>query len=125
VLRLLAGLVVLGPLLAGCGGGGGGGEDLTYDELVAKGDELYHGRGTCAVCHGADLRGTDMGPPFLDEIYAPGHHADTAFFAAVENGVRPHHWQFGSMPPLPTVDEDDVEAIVAYVRQEQREAGIR
>lgn len=112
-------------LLGGCGGEeGSGGEQLTGAALVARGDELYHGEGTCQTCHGADLEGTSMGPSFLDATYAPDHHPDASFYAAVEDGVRPHHWDFGSMPALPHLDDDDVEAIVAYVRAEQREAGI-
>jgi hypothetical protein len=65
-----------------------------------------------------------MGPSFLDPIYAPGHHPDESFFRAVENGVQPHHWDFGPMPPLSHLDRDDVEAIVAYVRSVQVENGI-
>lgn len=98
---------------------GGGGD------LVARGDRLYHGEGTCQTCHGPDLRGTTMGPTFLDEIYAPGHHPDASFHAAVQDGVQPHHWDFGPMPALPHLSEDDVDAIVAYVRSVQEENGIR
>lgn len=114
--------LVAAVVLAGCAGGdaaeSGGGD------LVARGDELYHGAGTCQTCHGADLQGTAMGPPFLDSIYAPDHHPDEAFFAAVENGVRPHHWDFGPMPRIEGLDDDDITAIVAYVRDEQRRAGV-
>ena len=63
-------------------------------------------------------------PPFLDAVYAPDHHPNSAFFSAVKNGVQPHHWDFGPMPALPHLDDDDTEAIVAYIRQEQRRAGI-
>lgn len=65
-----------------------------------------------------------MGPSFLSPIYAPDHHPDAAFRAAVANGVVPHHWSFGPMPPLPEVSEAEVEAIIAYVRDQQRCAGI-
>jgi hypothetical protein len=41
-----------------------------------------------------------------------------------EDLVEPHHWDFGPMPPQPDVSRADVEAIVAYVRAEQKEAGI-
>lgn len=103
---------------------GGGGEPSPAD-LEARGDELFHGKATCATCHGADLQGTPMGPPLLDRIYAPGHHPDAAFYRAVANGVQPHHWDFGPMPALTThSDEDDVEAIIAYVRSRQRANGI-
>ena len=79
----------------------------------------------CARCHGGDLRGTKEGPPLLDAIYAPGHHADAAFLLAVRNGVRPHHWNFGPMPPVPNLTDAQVGAIVAFVRAEQQAVGIR
>lgn len=78
---------------------------------------------TCAECHGSDLRGTDQGPPFLDRIYAPNHHSDDAFYLAVARGAPAHHWSFGDMPAQ-DVPEDDVKAIVAYVRSEQQRAAI-
>ena len=109
-------------LVLGCGGGGS--EPTTGADLVAEGDRLFHGEGTCQTCHGADLRGTTMGPTFLDDVYAPAHHPDSAFQRAVEQGVRPHHWDFGPMPAFPHLDTDDVRAITAYVRSEQRKAGI-
>jgi mono/diheme cytochrome c family protein len=99
--------------------GSSGGSDQA---LIAEGRQGYEA--TCAACHGTDLKGTATGPPFLSPIYAPNHHPDAAFFNAAANGVQPHHWQFGPMPALPAVSEDDVRAIVAYVRAEQAEAGI-
>ena len=80
---------------------------------------------TCAACHGNDLKGTFQGPPFLDSIYQPSHHGDAAFLVAVRSGVRPHHWNFGAMPPLPGLTDAQVAAIVAFVRAQQRAAGIR
>lgn len=90
--------------------------------LVTRGREAFEAN--CAACHGEDLQGTKTGPPLLDPIYAPNHHPDEAFFSAVANGVQPHHWEFGPMPPQPAVSEDDVEAIVEYVRAEQEKASI-
>lgn len=34
--------------------------------LVAEGEQLY--AGSCAECHGADLRGTDRGPSRLSAV---------------------------------------------------------
>ena len=115
--RLTALAVVVLALTAACG-------KESPTDLVAKGEQLYQGEATCATCHGSDLRGTTMGPPFLHEVYAPGHHPDAAFQRAVRNGVQPHHWQLGPMPPLPHLSADDVAAVTAYVRSQQREAGI-
>ena len=79
----------------------------------------------CASCHGADLKGSDKGPPLLHKIYEPSHHADIAFQLAVKNGARAHHWKFGDMKPVEGVTSDDVAHITAYVRMHQRQAGIR
>jgi mono/diheme cytochrome c family protein len=78
----------------------------------------------CAPCHGANAAGTDQGPPLVHNIYNPGHHADGAFFLATKLGVRQHHCPFGNMPPQPQVTEDQVAAIVRYVRELQVANGI-
>jgi mono/diheme cytochrome c family protein len=91
-------------------------------QLAREGRELFES--SCAACHGVNLKGTDDGPSFLDPIYAPNHHPDEAFYNAVKNGVQPHHWNFGAMPPQPRFTDADIEALVAYVRSEQREAGV-
>jgi mono/diheme cytochrome c family protein len=90
-------------------------------DLVARGEELY--AESCASCHGADLRGTDRGPSHLSEVYRPDHHADAAFVLAAKQGVRAHHFGFGDMPPVPGLDDDDLTAIVAYVRSVQEREG--
>ena len=80
---------------------------------------------SCASCHGANLQGSDKGPPMLSKIYEPSHHGDASFQLAVKNGSRAHHWKFGDMAPVPGLTPDDVAQITAYVRLEQRKAGIQ
>jgi mono/diheme cytochrome c family protein len=89
---------------------------------LAEGERLYND--TCARCHGVFGAGSDTGPPLVDIIYEPNHHADIAFQRAVALGVAAHHWRFGNMPPVPGVDTAAVGRITAYVRWLQREAGI-
>lgn len=89
---------------------------------AGKGEQLF--RTNCARCHGAQARGTNQGPPLIHPVYRPGHHADLTFHWAVSRGARQHHWQFGDMPPLPGVSPEEVGHIIAYVRREQRKAGI-
>lgn len=89
----------------------------------AAGKKLFAAR--CAQCHGADLRGSPTGPPLLHKIYEPAHHGDVAFQLAVRNGSRAHHWKFGDMQPVPGLTPDEVAHITAYVRHEQRKAGIQ
>ena len=78
----------------------------------------------CAQCHGANAAGADKGPPLVHATYNPGHHAGGAFFLAVRNGVRQHHWPYGNMPAQPQVGQDDVAGIIAYVRELQQANGI-
>lgn len=79
---------------------------------------------TCAACHGLKAAGTDKGPPLVHDIYNPGHHADGAFFLAAKIGVRRHHWRYGDMPPQPQVAEQQIAAIVQYLRELQVANGI-
>ncbi len=75
---------------------------------------------TCVLCHGVNAAGTNQGPPLVHEIYEPGHHADFTFRNAVSQGVPAHHWNFGNMPPVPGVSEEQVEQIICYIRELQR-----
>lgn len=79
----------------------------------------------CASCHGADATGTNQGPAFLDAVYRPGHHSDQAFLLAVRRGARSHHWNFGDMPPVEGLSDEQVAFIVEFIRARQVEAGIQ
>lgn len=115
---------VLAFALSACGASGSAddsGIEIPDAELVTAGAGLYAEE--CAACHGADLRGTDNGPSHLSDVYEPGHHGDAAFVLAVRRGVQPHHWSFGSMPPIEDLTDDDIAAIVAFVRDVQNREG--
>ncbi|NOX28863.1 MAG: c-type cytochrome [Actinobacteria bacterium] len=88
---------------------------------TGRGAELYSSM--CASCHGGDLRGTDLGPSHLSILYEPNHHTDDSFRSAITNGARQHHWSFGDMVPVVGLDDDDIDAIIAYVRQQQQIQG--
>lgn len=114
---LIGGLV----LLSACAGGS---DDRPASTPFSGLDgRVLYGQ-ACALCHGTDLQGTDQGPPFIDAIYRSGHHADAAFLLAVRQGARSHHWGFGDMPPVDGLTDEQVEAIVQFVREQQRQAGI-
>ena len=79
----------------------------------------------CASCHGVNAAGQKgVAPPLIHKIYEPGHHADISFLLAAKNGVRAHHWPFGNMPPVPSVNAEDVAQIVRFIRSVQRANGI-
>jgi mono/diheme cytochrome c family protein len=114
-------VAVLALLLAACGDGAEDEVDEQDPVMVAAGAELYEA--SCAKCHGSNLRGTDKGPSHLSIVYQPGHHGDGAFQIAVLIGSTAHHWNFGPMPPVEGLSEGDVDAIIAFVRQRQRDEG--
>ncbi|NNC91494.1 MAG: cytochrome c [Acidimicrobiia bacterium] len=105
--------------LASCGGVSGVSSDATGD--VEAGEQLYDAK--CAECHGEDLRGTDRGPSHLSVVYEPSHHGDAAFLLAARQGVRQHHWDFGDMPPIDGLSDEDLASITAYVRSVQEREG--
>ena len=117
----VAALGSVGAVLAACGG---------FDPAAAGnvGAGSLDGRGLyaahCALCHGGDLKGTRTGPPLLGAVYRPGHHADAAFLVAMHRGSPQHHWNFGPMAPVPGLTDAQVASITAFVRAEQRAAGI-
>lgn len=122
-LRLVVLAAVLGIVVAACGRSEDtpAGIPVQNSDLVAAGDVLY--QANCAACHGSDLRGTDKGPSHLSVVYVPGHHGDLAFVVAARAGVRAHHWDFGNMAPVEGLSDDDLTAIIAFVRETQRIEG--
>jgi len=117
-LGLLVALVGIG---ASCGGDDDAADTASLDQPVALGEQLYINK--CASCHGTDLRGTDSGPSHLSIVYEPGHHPDDAFRAAVLQGVTAHHWEFGDMQPVAGLTDEDLDAIIAFVRAAQERDG--
>ena len=90
--------------------------------LASIGEAVFEAN--CAECHGTNAAGTDNGPPLVHNIYNSRHHADASFHFAVRAGARQHHWRFGDMPPQEQVTDDEVPAIIAYVRELQQANGI-
>jgi mono/diheme cytochrome c family protein len=121
--RNLALAVTMAFALAACGDSTEGGEGDTPiapqdGALALRGAEVF--QASCARCHGADVRGTDNGPSLLSEVYEPDHHADLSFLLAVQRGTPAHHWR---MPPIEGLTQDDVAAVTAFVRENQRTQG--
>lgn len=110
--------------------GGGSGDSLAevtvpqLTDIQMQGEAVF--KTNCASCHGVNAAGKDgFGPPLVHKIYEPSHHGDMAFVLAVKQGVRAHHWKFGNMPPVAGVSDQEVQAIIAYVRALQRANGIQ
>ena len=114
--------LVLALVSASCGGDSDE-SDAAGDSTGAGGDGAAIYADTCAACHGDDLRGTSQGPSHLSIVYEPGHHSDDAFRSAIANGSPQHHWDFGDMPPVEGLDDEQVDAVIAYVREVQEREG--
>ncbi len=98
-----------------------GGEDVPEAATATEGAALYEQ--SCASCHGSDLRGSDRGPSHLSQVYAPDHHPDASFRAAITQGSPAHHWQFGDMAPVAGLDDEEIDVIIAYIREQQEVHG--
>ncbi|QYG91858.1 cytochrome c [Iamia sp. SCSIO 61187] len=115
----MAALAVAGVAQVGAACGDDGGRT---EAGPTTGAELY--QRSCASCHGRDLRGTDLGPSHLSQVYAPDHHPDASFRAAIEEGSTAHHWDFGDMPPIRGLSDDEIDLVIAYVREQQEIHGL-
>lgn len=83
--------------------------------LAWQGRALYKKR--CASCHGKTTGGTTKGPPLV--VYDTEHFDDDAFYTAIQHGVRQNHWNFGDMPPIPGLTNEQAWKIIVYVRETQ------
>jgi mono/diheme cytochrome c family protein len=122
-------LVATIALAAACGGGGdgaGAGESAIEGPPgtgVDRGAAVYAAK--CAECHGANLEGTRRGPSHLSIVYEPGHHNDLSFRQAIKNGAAQHHFRFGPMPPVSGLTDEDITAVIAFIRAEQESRGFQ
>jgi cytochrome c oxidase cbb3-type subunit 3 len=80
--------------------------------LIARGKTLYEIN--CRACHGADLRGGDIGGPNLlrSQVVLNDQHGEQ-ILPVVRNGrMNPG---MPVMPPQPNLSDDDVKAIAEYI----------
>jgi mono/diheme cytochrome c family protein len=89
-------------------------------ENIAKGDGLYHGKGTCFVCHGQTGVGDGSAAVGLDP--SPRNFTNAAFHRARTDGelmwVLKHGSAGTAMVPLvgSVIDEDEAWLILLYER---------
>ena len=102
------------PVQGGRGAGGQGGRGFPAQQrpladpaVIARGKTLYEV--TCRACHGADLRGGDMGGPNLLRSPIALNDNDGESIGAIVRTGR------GEMPPS-DLPEESTKAIAAYIR---------
>lgn len=121
---ILAGSGALLPMYAQGGGRRPGGfvpgqERSPGDPAqVARGKALYGIH--CTGCHGADLRGGDLGGPNLLRSQVALSDKDGELIVPVIQGSR----QSGGMPAIP-IGPEDAKAVAAYVRSIEATIGVQ
>jgi cytochrome c oxidase cbb3-type subunit 3 len=105
----------------GPGGRGGRGQIATFPAqqrppgdpaLIARGKSLFEVN--CRLCHGADLRGGDMGGVNLlrSDLVLRDQHGE--LILPVVHGGRANPGM-PPMPPFPQLSDDDVKALAEYI----------
>ena len=89
-------------------------------EMLALGDRIFHGQvggATCTGCHGANAKGTPLGPDLTDTHWLWGDGSYAAISKTITAGV-PQPKQYRSpMPPMggAQLSADQVSAVAAYI----------
>ena len=91
-------------------------------EAALAGEKLFIAN--CSMCHGDRAGGTNQGPPLVHQIYEPGHHSNASFVIAVARGVRAHHWDFGNMPAVESLEIEEIHQVICYIRELQLASGL-
>ena len=85
--------------------------------MLQRGDEVFHGPGNCATCHGEDATG-DVGPNLTDEEWLHTKGSYLTILQQVLVGVTAERSRSGVvMPPRggSNISDADVHAVAAYV----------
>lgn len=117
-------LVVAALFAPACGGGtekGGGAAGSANAVDLAAGEQSY--MDFCGSCHGRNFEGSAAGPSQLDPHFAPETTSDDAFRAAITNGAPEEHFDFTPMPAIGSLDDSEIDNVIAYVRGVQEERG--
>jgi glucose/arabinose dehydrogenase/mono/diheme cytochrome c family protein len=88
--------------------------------MVALGDRIFHGQvggATCTGCHGADAKGTPLGPDLTDTEWLWGDGSYASIAKTITSGVPLPKKYRSPMPPMggAQLSSDQVSALAAYV----------
>jgi mono/diheme cytochrome c family protein len=84
---------------------------------IAQGDSIFHGKGNCYACHGANAEGA-VGPNLTDAEWLHSDGSYDAIVKQVTTGVPQAESKSGiAMPPKggSSITDDEVKAVAAYV----------
>jgi mono/diheme cytochrome c family protein len=85
-------------------------------EQVAAGDKLFHGQ-TCTGCHGADAKGSPVGPDLTTGKYLWGDGSLASIRTAIQDGVAMPKQYRQPMPAMggAQLSADQLRDVSAYV----------
>jgi glucose/arabinose dehydrogenase/mono/diheme cytochrome c family protein len=88
--------------------------------MLELGDRIYHGAvasATCAGCHGADGRGTPLGPDLTSNTWRWSQGSHTGLARTIRQGVAKPKAYRSPMPPMggSQLSRQQVSAVAAYV----------
>jgi cbb3-type cytochrome c oxidase subunit III len=84
---------------------------------ITQGDSIFHSKGNCYACHGANAEGA-VGPNLTDAEWLHSDGSYDAIVKQVTNGVTQAESKSGiAMPPKggSAITDDEVKAVAAYV----------
>ncbi|MGO9933112.1 MAG: c-type cytochrome [Steroidobacteraceae bacterium] len=89
-------------------------------EMVALGDQIYHGQvggAACTGCHGANAKGTPLGPDLTGAHWLWGDGSYAAIAKTITTGVAQPKQYRSPMPPMggTQLTSDQVSAVAAYI----------
>jgi mono/diheme cytochrome c family protein len=85
--------------------------------LIAQGDSIFHSKGNCYACHGANAQGA-VGPNLTDAEWIHSDGSYDAIVKQVTTGVPQNESKSGIMMPPKggsSITDDEVNAVAAYV----------
>lgn len=84
---------------------------------ITQGDSIFHSKGNCYACHGANAEGA-VGPNLTDAEWIHSDGSYDAIVKQITTGVTKEESKSGIvMPPKggSTITDDEVKAVAAYV----------
>ena len=84
---------------------------------ITQGDSIFHGKGNCYACHGANAQGA-VGPNLTDAEWLHSDGSYDAIVKQITTGVPQAESKSGIMMPPKggsTITDDQVKAVAAYV----------
>ena len=84
---------------------------------IAKGDSIFHTKGNCYACHGANAQGA-VGPNLTDAEWIHSDGSYDGIVKQINEGVAQAQSKSGIPMPAKggaTISDDEVKAVAAYV----------